>query len=450
MTSETQVAVKRVAVEHVAVDFSDLASSIKAAFGHDAIGPEAAEPRKALVDVIEEINAADRDGTSLKGVQLGIFNLLQAGAYRTCRPAYAADYHTHERLHTYPYLLSDYAAFVGVVMDVYKAVAVVDKKHHAKMDALHAKIVAQLDKIRSQVAAWSEADEAAFLASMASLDEKEKASGAEPGSPKYPSLDEIAKGWGSVNKVVAEGMTAVGGKISSELPKFTRVSAAFIEGFQKVDHTGDSKLYLQRSHHVLLDYEEDWLANETRGGAICPMSFWYEEFMPMLLEVCSLGADGYSEEDLVESALDEWFAQAKAERQFEKYGADVVAGWSKCSPAVKLSLKRGWRLTRHYFLGPQKQRERSSEETLGECHRNTGDLTQYVCFLDVCLGRSYVEQGGMRLTFPYFVGPSTWIWHHFIGERGHELGQQDAKAGTAIVDVFKRYLALFVTMCMPS
>ena len=48
----------------------------------------------------------------------------------------------------------------------------------------------------------------------------------------------------------------------------------------------------------------------------------------------------------------------------------------------------------------------------------------------------------MRLTFPYWVGPSTWTWHHFLAERAAELvAAGDAAGSAAIVDGFHRSLA---------
>ena len=46
----------------------------------------------------------------------------------------------------------------------------------------------------------------------------------------------------------------------------------------------------------------------------------------------------------------------------------------------------------------------------------------------------------MRLTFPYFIGPSTWLWHHFIAERANELDSSD------LVGLFKQYIPLFATL----
>merc|ERR1719321_1728885 len=100
--------------------------------------------------------------------------------------------------------------------------------------------------------------------------------------------------------------------------------------------------------------------------------------------------------------MDKWYQCEVSSRRLCQYGTDVIEGWSGCSKTVKLSIIRAWRLSRHYFMGPQKQRERSSES--GVDHRHTGDLTQYVPFLDVYLKRSFTQEAGMRVTFPYFIG----------------------------------------------
>ena len=151
--------------------------------------------------------------------------------------------------------------------------------------------------------------------------------------------------------------------------------------------------------------------------------------------MCSLGAEGYGDAD--EASLDTWFDEELGSRRLDRFGRDVVDGWPSISPRVKLSIKRAWRLTVHYFLGPQKQRERSLES--GADHRATGDLSQYVAFLDAYLQKSFVEKGSMRLTFPYFVGPATWTWHHMIGERAAEWADADPEASAAVVGAFKEY-----------
>lgn len=170
--------------------------------------------------------------------------------------------------------------------------------------------------------------------------------------------------------------------------------------------------------------------------------------MPKLLEICSAGVEGYSNDpspdaavtyDTIVAGLDDWYAAEVDSGRFDKYAGDVKAGWGQLGASEKLSIKvgcalrpppthalrtlpahllapprhrltppshyssplhrltpppplhpkRAWRLSCHYFLGPEKQRERDVESDVD--HRNTGDLSQYVAFLDVHLSKRYVE-----------------------------------------------------------
>jgi hypothetical protein len=224
-------------------------------------------------------------------------------------------------------------------------------------------------------------------------------------------------------------------------PGLSKESAAFLEGFDEVSHDGDHLLFLKRRYRVLLD-----TADETLGGCIIDVRFWYEEFMPRLLAVCSIDAEslqplGNGDDEAI---LDQWYEFELKERRFGQYGKDVIEGWARCSKQVKLSILRAWRLSRHYFMGPQKQRERSSES--GVDHRQSGDLTQYVVFLDVYLQKSFVQEAGMRLTFPYFIGPTTWIWHHLVAERAAEWQADRTAESLALVEKFADYFKIFVTL----
>ena len=41
-----------------------------------------------------------------------------------------------------------------------------------------------------------------------------------------------------------------------------------------------------------------------------------------------------------------------------------------------------------------------------------GDLSLYVPFIDVMLGRGYVEFAECRATYPQYIGPATWTLLH--------------------------------------
>lgn len=448
-------------------------------------------------------------GTNLLDVQTSIFNLLQACAYRVFRHAYACDYHTHERDPKYPYLFSNYVKFVKVVLGLYKSLNVVDAVYYPLFDELVAELEGQLAAVRKRIAEWSDEKEAefikkqetlahaqdffekipadldvdgdgvltkeefiTFIEAQGPLPESVKASGIiedlfdkydydKSGTINHTELmammfDASAKQNGAdaplspgsqfiKDDLVPALFSAPAipeGVLKPETMKYTKTEAAFNEGFGSVSHEGEARLYLQKTNRILLDAGHE---DEARGGCVMAVAFWYETFMPKLLEICSVGVPGYATDENGESELDAWYSTEVDSGRFDKYAGDVKAGWGQLGVAEKLSMKRAWRLSCHYFLGPEKQRERSAESDVD--HRNTGDLSQYVAFIDVHMGKRYVELAEMRLTFPYFIGPSTWKWHHFVAERAaeyQESGNQDAS--DAVVAGFAEYFGLFVTM----
>ena len=161
--------------------------------------------------------------------------------------------------------------------------------------------------------------------------------------------------------------------------------------------------------------------------------------------------------------------------RYRPHGIRPPLDLSPTPPPHSTTPKRAWRLSCHYFLGPEKQRERDAESDVD--HRNTGDLSQYVAILDVHLSKRYVEvnflpvvvaidercilpclnpnlspcplshqHAEMRLTFPYLIGPGTWAWHHFVAERAAEFQEKGAaEASDMVVKGFAEYFKLFVS-----
>jgi hypothetical protein len=101
-----------------------------------------------------------------------------------------------------------------------------------------------------------------------------------------------------------------------------------------------------------------WLAASTavltdcdgtrRDGAIMPVAFWYETFMPRLLRCASIRSDA----DLAaleaegEDALDAWHAGTAQSGAFDRYAADLRDGFAAYPLPVKRALKRAWRNSR--------------------------------------------------------------------------------------------------------
>jgi hypothetical protein len=167
-----------------------------------------------------------------------------------------------------------------------------------------------------------------------------------------------------------------------------------------------------------------------------------------------------------EKALDEWLDKAKlassgvelpegdkAGGEFAEFGTDLRDSWPSLSgmPEIKLRLQQAWRLTRHYLLGVQKQRERGLN---GAGHRTSGALSQYVAFLDVYVNTAHIRDAGMRLSFPYFIGGTTWRFMHTVAEiacskdekKDETKDGQDGQDGSFCVERFKDYFRSFATM----
>ncbi len=72
--------------------------------------------------------------------------------------------------------------------------------------------------------------------------------------------------------------------------------------------------------------------------------------------------------------------------------------------------------------------------------RDNGCLSQYVAFIDVYLGRSFVQDACMRVSYPYYLGPATWRLLHTLGEVTCDLTQIQQ---LEIIDVFKRFMRFF-------
>eukprot|EP00747_Dinoflagellata_sp_TGD_P140370 gnl/TRDRNA2_/TRDRNA2_176002_c1_seq2.p1 gnl/TRDRNA2_/TRDRNA2_176002_c1~~gnl/TRDRNA2_/TRDRNA2_176002_c1_seq2.p1 ORF type:complete len:347 (+),score=68.66 gnl/TRDRNA2_/TRDRNA2_176002_c1_seq2:56-1096(+) len=140
------------------------------------------------------------------------------------------------------------------------------------------------------------------------------------------------------------------------------------------------------------------------------------------------------DEEETHERLDDWFAKRKDAGEFRQFGRDLCEAWEsgKLTKQEKLNAVRSWRLTRHYLNGVQKRRERGGD---GVTHRFTGDLSMYVPFLDVCVGRAYCENASVRATFPYFLGPTTWSMFHTVA--------QTAAKNEALIEKFKATLLHF-------
>jgi hypothetical protein len=192
---------------------------------------------------------------------------------------------------------------------------------------------------------------------------------------------------------------------------------------------------LRKWNRVILDRAE-----ETIDGAMMPVAYWYEDFMPKLLAAFSVGTAAEIQGNTVpdEVALNQWYEEMQAQGEFDRHGADLIQGFANCSPTAKLMLQQAWRLTQYYLNGVQKRRERQ------EFGRDTGVLSQYIAFIDVHLGRSDIKDAQMRVSFPYYIGPAVWRFFHTTAEIVcTKTGEEQQALAQIFQDFFKRFATMY-------
>jgi hypothetical protein len=363
-------------------------------------------------------------------MQIGFFRLLQGAAYRSFRESWSANAETHLRARDLPYTITDFDAFVSAAVDLYLALDVVEGEGaRAEFRRLAALVTDEVAALRDRIARWGETETTPEMrAAEARLD----AERAALGSARALFAECVEYILALRLHGIAPGDAAPDSLSRHELG---RLRHAEIAAEHADDGSGGAPVgagYLDGWNPVLV---EDGARPD---GAIMPVRFWYEAFMPQLLRCASVMSDDDLAATIPDAAaLDRWHAETAATGAFEPFATDLRDGFAACTPEVKLALRQAWRLTEHYINGLEKRRERE------EFGRGSGFLSQYVVFVDAWLGRSDVAEAGMRVSFPYYIGPAVWCLLHSAAERIE--GLDDAPRAEAIA-AFKRFFRAFATM----
>ncbi len=371
-------------------------------------------------------------GTSRLQIQIGLFRLIQGAAYRCFRESFSANHETHLRVRNLPYRITDFVLFIKTAIALYKELGVVTEDCYPLLDAVVESIADEYTRLKARIENWQTLDKtpqmmaeekAMFEARSFSATVKEKfAAGVEFAitmKKKRLGLRDIA-----------EGVLAI-----HELNRLRQVDLGTEMAQSPAGSEGDFKDYLDNWNRVILTN-----ASEEIDGAIMPVAYWYEDFMPKLLAAFSVtnAADIDSNTIADEAALNKWYESTQAVGEFKRYGRDVAESFPKCTPKQKLMLKQAWRLTHHYLNGVQKRRERQ------EFERESGELSHYVAFIDVYLNRSYVKNAQMRVSFPYYIGPAVWRFLHTTAEI--VCTKTDAQQKVLIayyIDFFKLFASMY-------
>lgn len=411
-----------------ATDATSLSTTESPAQETPSDDPEVARLKELLAQHPQE---QKERATSRLQMQIGLFRLIQGAAYRCFRESFSANHETHLRVKNLPYKISDFVQFVQNAIALYKGLGIVETACHPLLDAVAESIEQEYARLSDRIKNWKTIKKTPEMLAEAkamqearskSISVKEKfAAGVEFAitmKKKQFSFRDIADGVLAINELNRLRQIELNAELAPPPPK----------------SEGDPKDYLKRWNRVILSDAEAEIE-----GAMMPVAYWYEDFMPKLLAAFSVSAAADIQSNTVpdEAALTQWYEDTKAIGEFDRYGSDVAQNFSKCSPKQQLALKQAWRLTHHYLNGVQKRRERQ------EFGRESGALSQYVSFIDVYLGRSDIKDSQMRISFPYYIGSAVWRFFHTTAEIVSTKPQQEQ---TALVAVFKDFFKRFATM----
>lgn len=371
-------------------------------------------------------------GTSRLQMQIGLFRLIQGAAYRCFRESFSANHETHLRVRNLPYRISDFTKFVRVAITYYKALGIVEEACYPVLDQVIHSIEAEYARLQDRIKNWQNIEKTPeMLAEAQRMQEtrsksatvREKfAAGVEFAitmKKKHLHLGDLVEGVLAINELNRLRQLELNGELNPPSPTM---------------NGDDPKAYLKQWNRVILQDDREEI-----DGAMMPVAYWYEDFMPKLLAAFSVCTADDIERNTNpdEAALDQLYEETKAVGEFDRYGGDVCEEFPNCTPQQKLAILQAWRLSHHYLNGVQKRRERL------EFGRECGALCQYVAFIDVWLNRSYVQDAQMRVSFPYYIGPGVWRFFHTSAEivctKSPEVQQK-------LIGIFKEFIQLFATM----
>ncbi len=377
-------------------------------------------------------DCTQKRGTSRLQMQIGLFRLIQGAAYRCFRESFSANHETHLRVRDLPYRISDFTQFVRVAITFYKGLGIVEEACYPVLDQVIHSIEAEYARLQDRIKNWqtiektpemlAEAQRMQETRSKSATVREKFAAGVEFAitmKKKHLHLGDLVEGVLAINELNRLRQLELNGELNPPSP---------------TTQGDDSKAYLNKWNRVILQDDREEI-----DGAMMPVAYWYEDFMPKLLAAFSLCTADDIERNTNpdEAALDQLYEETKAVGEFDRYGGDVCEEFPNCTPQQKLAILQAWRLSHHYLNGVQKRRERL------EFGRECGALSQYVAFIDVCLNRSYVQDAQMRVSFPYYIGPGVWRFFHTSAEI---VCTQSPEVQQKLIGLFKEFIKLFATM----
>lgn len=383
------------------------------------------EPSKVMTET-------ETEGMSRLQLRIGFFRLVQGAAYRSFRENYSANSETHLRARDLPYTMPDFAVFLREAVSFYLALGIV--KGPACI-AEFQKLVRLVDDavaaLHHRVGNWPAVPMTDGMRAAQAIIDAERAALTDHRT-LFASVIEFILALRTQG--IAPDAISPDALAAHEINRLRHADLQMETHRSDPGQISDVGNYHDSWSRVILDTKD-----ERVDGAIMPVAFWYDAFMPQLLRCASImtDADLARIDSQTESDLDAWHADLAGTGAFDLHATDLRDGFGTCTLPQKIGLAQAWALTEHYLNGLEKRRER---EDFG---RETGFLSEYVAFIDVFLGRDDVAASDMRLSFPYYIGPAVWCLLHTSAEIVEAL---PAEARANAIAQFKRFFRAFATM----
>lgn len=385
---------------------------------------------------------APRNRISLLEMQIGFFRLLQGAAYRVKSEAFAFHTETDKKVLDMPYVLSDFVQFLGDAVEWYKCLELVDVECHPLLDSLVASARQMRERLAADIKSFDPSKDMPAGQRVAHQAHEKKV---KENEQKTAKLCGALLKQSKLKILVRAHKTELMDYHHEEShnDRDAEINAYYANMKPGEAASRDELIYWKDSTWFYVI--EDRSAPLPPAGSMVPVKYWYDDFMPKLLMAFSVSTN----EDVAElemseaaraSADDAWFKQQRDAHAFDHYGQDILASWEFLEPQQKRSVRQAWRLLEPYFFGAQKMRERFEGSAQ---HRYTGSLSDYVVFIDVYLGRTNGRDAASRCTFPYYLGPPTWLQFHCSAEI---VSLQTQKAQARSIGVFKKFFLGFMDL----
>ena len=403
------------------------------------------ETRAARVSGIP-VHDADA-GISPLDLRTGFFRLMQGAAYRSFRANWAANSETHLRARDLPYTIDDFARFTRATIDWYLSLGIITEPGCiAELRRLDTLLQDEVARLHARIANWPATDPSPAMQAAQAAITSERDGVASRRTLAHGVIEFVlALRLHGISPQDAD--SAAEDLAHHEINRLRhaelRSETVGTDAPPLQDHAGwiDSWTRVIPRRRPCGDGADsgDGVQDDAIDGAIMPVRFWYEEFLPQLVLCASIITDSdlADARDTTTEDLDRWHADLTAKGTFDSFATDLRDGFASCDVAVKRTLRQAWDLTGPYLNGVEKRRERA------EFGRASGQLSEYVAFIDVHLGRHDVAASDMRLSFPYYIGPAVWGLLHGAAELTEALPDPSRNAA---VGRFATFFRSFATM----